>query len=210
MKGSRSLLVCLASLGAVLVASQARAEMYGFTGFSYTSSINTTAGISQLSVNVTDAGSGRALFTFTNVGSSAMSIADVYFDNGTSLASLFSITNGPGVNFSNGAAPPNLPGGNGASPPFVADFAMDSNAPVQPNGVNPGESLGITFNLSNDFSHLIDELNDSATRIGIHVQGFGNGGSETFVHSSVVPVPGALALAGLGMLLIAPIKKRLS
>lgn len=195
---------------ALVAGTQAQAEMYGFTGLSLTSATNVAGGQAQLSINVTDAGSNRALFTFNNVGSSAMSITDIYFDNGSALSSLYSITNGPGVSFSNGASPPNLPSGNTAIPPFVADFGMDSDPPPSHNGVSPGESVGITFNLSGDYSDLISELNSSVTRVGIHVQGFGNGGSETFVHSSVVPVPGALALAGLGMLLIAPIKKRLS
>jgi hypothetical protein len=39
------------------------------------------------------------------------------------------------------------------------------------------------------------------------VQGFSGGGSETFLN--VVPVPGPLALAMVGLLLIAPLKKRL-
>lgn len=196
-----------ALLLAGLSVTSVRAELYGFTGLSNNNLVDVLAGEAQLSVEVTDAGSGRALFTFRNVGSAAMSITDIYFDNGTALASLHSITNGPGVQFSNGATPPNLPAGNNAVPPFVMDFGMDSDPPVSHNGVNPGEFVGITINLNGDFSGLINELNSAATRIGIHVQGFAGGGSETFLN--IVPVPGPVALAAVGLLLIAPLKRRL-
>jgi len=69
------------------------------------------------------------------------------FDDG-SLVGIFSIDNSdPGVAFSDPAVPGNLPGANNASPAFVATtgFSADSDPPVQPNGVNPGETLGILF-----------------------------------------------------------------
>ena len=81
-----------------------------------------------------------------------------------------------------------------------AGFLADSDPPAQPNGVNPGEFLTIIFNLINGqtFADVINELDTAdELRIGIHVQGFANGGSESFVN---VPAPGALgvsALAGL-------------
>ena len=155
-------------------------------------------GAAQASVDVTDPGGGEVLFTFHNAGPAASSIADVYFDDGSLLAIAF-IINGPGVSFSQGASPPDLPGGNLASPPFTvtAGFSADSDAPVQPNGVNPGEALGIRFTLQGGASTLdvLDDLADGSLRIGIHVQGFATGGSESFVN---VPEPG-LALLGVAL-----------
>lgn len=194
-------------------AAQVRADMYGFYNLSANDVANAAAGESQLAVEVTDAGGGKALFHFTNTGAAAMSITDVYFDNGTVLGSLDAIINSAGVSFSDGASPPDLPSGTNATPDFNADFAMDSDSPVQPNGVNPGETLDVRFVLAGgkSFSDLLAELNNAATRIGIHVQGYANGGSEAFINTpnNVVPAPGALALGAAGFGLIGAIRRRL-
>ncbi|HEX5065147.1 MAG TPA: PEP-CTERM sorting domain-containing protein [Myxococcota bacterium] len=162
-------------------------------------------GEAQMSVDVTDPGGGQIDFTFHNVGAAASSIADVYWDDGT-LLSIFSITNGPGVSFSQGATPPDLPGGNNASPPFVTSvgFSADSDAPVEPNGVNPGEFLTVRFDLigGQSFANAISDLTDGDLRVGIHVQGFATGGSESFVNTPV-PEPGTLALFAGGVLALA-------
>jgi hypothetical protein len=158
------------------------------------------------------------LFTFNNVGGSASSIADVYFDDGTLLGlsairdkddSILALggLGDAGVDFtSGGASPPNLPGANNASPPFqvTAGFLADSDPPAQSNGVNPGEYLQIVFNLQAGKT-FADTLNALALagaagglRIGIHVQGFGSGGSESFVNAPV-PEPGTALLVSLGL-----------
>ena len=59
---------------------------------------------------------------------------------------------------------------------------------MQRNGVNPGEGMTIIFNLINEktFVETINALkyptDDNDLRIGIHVQGFANGGSESSSH----------------------------
>jgi hypothetical protein len=133
------------------------------------------------------------------------------------ISPLDSIINGPGVDFSVEASPKNLPGGNVSG--FKATYigvTADSNAPVQPNGVNPGETLQIVFDIAVGFSFqdVLKELNGlapastdpaDALRIGLHVQGFADGGSESFVNTgeggggpASVPEPGSLALLALG------------
>lgn len=158
-------------------------------------------GEAQLTVDVTDAGAGQVRFDFYNSGPSASSITDVYFDDG-SILGIATIINTPTmVEFSAGASPPNLPGANGASPAFVATagFSVDSDPPVQPLGVNPGEMLGLVYDLigGQDFNDVIAELSDGTLRIGIHVQGYGTGGSESFVNN--VPEPSTALLLATGL-----------
>ena len=55
----------------------------------------------------------------------------------------------PDVEFAVPATPGNLPAANQASPPFVTTqmFSADANPPPADKGVNPGETLGILFDL---------------------------------------------------------------
>ncbi len=209
----RWVLLVLALAFAASVAGSASATTFSFsTCVSNTSATNCATGFAQLFVDVTAGpGANQISFTFTNVGGSLSSITDVYFDDG-SLLGIASVINGTGVDFSQGATPGNLPAGNNASPPFVATagFTADSNPAVQPNGVNPGETLTIVFDLVNGktISDALDELASGAVRIGIHVQGFGDGGSESFVNSTSVPEPGTAALLALALVAIAGVRRR--
>jgi hypothetical protein len=164
-------------------------------------------------------------FHFTNTGPAACSITDVYFDNGT-LLGIASIDNSStGVSFSQLASPGDLPGGNNLVPPFVTTtgFSADSDPPAQPNGVNPGEYLGIIFDLQlgGIFQNIIDELATGELRIGIHVQGFASTGSEAFVNNGIVngngngnggngkiPAPGAVLLSSIGLGFVSWLRRR--
>ena len=193
----------VAALALTAIAPAAHSEMLSFGCITNESAQNCATGALQLTVEVLAAPNGQVQFIFRNIGSAASSIADVYFDDGT-LLGLASITNGPGVNFSQGASPGNLPGANNISPAFetTAGFNADSNPPVQPNGVNPGEALSIFFSLQSGgtYADVIRELYSAELRIGIHVQGFQNGSSESFVNLAPVPLPAAawMLIAGLG------------
>jgi hypothetical protein len=183
----------------------ASAVTFGFDCISNNLAGDCTIGEAQLSVDVTDPGSGRIDFTFRNVGAGASSIGDVYWDDSGVLDAIFAISGSPNVDFSEGASPGNLPAGNNASPPFSADFAADSNPPTQPNGVGPGEFLTVTFELGGvTFADAIQALNNGSMRVGIHVQGFASGGSESFV----IPEPGTFALVGSGLLALAIRRRR--
>jgi MYXO-CTERM domain-containing protein len=208
-KKAHVLALALGLAGATPIAS---AQIYAFDCITNTSTGNCAAGEAQLNVALSSSSGTQALFTFTNSGPAASSITDVYFDDGT-LLGIAAVFNSSGVDFSQGAAPPNLPGGNTIGFNTTAGFNADSNPPTQPNGVNPGETLGILFNLQagRTFSDVISDLASGALRIGVHVQGFGNGGSESFVNLAQ-PVPEASTLtylaAGLGVLGLAGALRR--
>ncbi|MBC8481834.1 MAG: hypothetical protein H8D47_04130 [Planctomycetes bacterium] len=174
-------------------------------------------GENQLFVDVNEGGTNQVLFTFRNTGPQASSIADIYFDDGALASFAFLDNSDPGVAFAQFASPGNLPGGNNLAVPFAATYSFDSDPPVQPKGINPGESLGITFNLlaGNDLQDVVDDLDDGTLRIGLHVQGFASEGSEAFVNngrdgngSGVVPAPGAILLGSIGIFFIGLIKRK--
>jgi hypothetical protein len=207
--------VLLILLGAVFLctAHPAFALKFGFDNITNNSAVDAAIGEAQLFIEVTDPGGSQVLFTFLNIGSDASSITDVYFDDG-SLDGIASIDNSdPGVSFSQGVSPGDLPGGNTISPPFVVteELLADSEPPVQANGVNPGESLGIFFDLQFDqnFSEVINELFASTLRVGIHVQGFDGGGSESFVNDpNPIPEPATMLLVGSGLIGLAGIGRK--
>jgi hypothetical protein len=169
-------------------------------------------------------GTNEVLFIFSNSGTTPSSITDIYFDDGALLGIADIINGGSGVSFGYPANPGNLPGPTNVYPTFETSgsgtdyFSADSNPSVQPNGVNPGESVGILFTLQTGrtFQNVIDAINvgfdptayytGSGTydgwespnlRIGIHVQGIGSESySQTYI---LTPVPGAVILGLLGL-----------
>ena len=197
-----------------IIAAPTEADLYSFAQI--TNNTSTSVG-AQLCVDVTSYGTNQVLFRFYNnpvefsefytTSPISSSICDVYFDDGALLV-IASIDNPPGVLFSQLAKPEDLPGGQNLSPPFetTSGFSADSDSPVIPNGVNPGESVGILFNLQPDktFGDVIRAINvgfsnpwsDDSLRIGIHVQSIGySGKSDSFI---MTPVPGAVILCLLG------------
>jgi len=207
-------LLTISLIAAVMLAigTPAKANVtYSFVCITNTSSTNAAIGEAQMFVDVSNLGGNNVLFTFRNIGPDASSICDVYFDDGA-LLGIASITGSGGVSFSQPATPANLPGGHTVLPPFVTtdEFSADSDPPAQPNGVNPGEWLGITFNLQTgqDFGDVTDDLASGALRIGIHVQAFPNGGSESFVNNGVIPAPGAILLGSIGVGLVGWLRRR--
>jgi hypothetical protein len=214
-------LCAAAAFSLFVTVPQAKAISYSFLNVTANNVANAAAGVSQLGVDVTAGpGANQVLFTFKNVGATAMSITDVYFDDGT-LLGIASLIESAGVAFTQGGSPPNLPGGTGINFNTTAGFLADSDSPsVAANGVNPGETLGVIFNLigGQTFADTINAINLSLAspgvdvtgglRIGIHVQAFGDGGSEAFINGGptpgggTTPVPdggATVALLGLGM-----------
>jgi opacity protein-like surface antigen len=142
------------------------------------------------------------------LGFQAMSITDIYFDDGTLLGMVTPIAGSSGTGYSQNATPVDLPAGNTLTPPFVTSvdpidnslkFSADSSNPAQ--GVNQvGEWVRIVFNLQSgkDFDDTIAALADGSLRVGLHITAYASNGSEAFVNNPV-PLPGAMLLFGAGM-----------
>lgn len=205
-------------LTVALLAIPVQADLYGFVNITGNSATDAAIGEAQMFVEVTGFGASQVLFTFTNVGPDPSSITDVYFDDGALIA-LDGLTDkdddatgafgDAGVDFSPLASPGDLPGGNAISPPFqtTAGFSADSDPSASSNGVNPGETLGVLFDLvgGKDLGDVISDLDSGALRIGIHVQAFEDGDSESFIN---IPAPSAVVLGMLGLSAVGLIRKR--
>ena len=227
--------VCVAAcaawmLGALALVSPALADpilldSYGFTVITSNNPVNGPIGSSQLGVDVMAESweATQVTFVFHNYGPVASSITGVYFDDGT-LLDISQIVNGPGVLFSEGGNPGDLPAGNNADPDFVVTqgFLATSDGAMA-NGVNPGEWLKVTFDLKKTdadvqqtASDTLAALVDGTLRIGIHVQAFAdNGKSESFVSDPLVPAPPLVPLpapvwAGLALFAGIGLKRKFS
>ncbi len=205
--------VCLVVIGLLLTcAPTSQADLYEFYNITHNNAGDAAIGEAQLTMDVTGLTGNRVQFEFLNAGPEASSITGVYFDDGDEpiLLDLASIDGSPGVAFHEGGSV--LPGGYSLSPRFVVTAGLEARAdpPVQPNGVNPDEYLRLVLDLQagSDAADVFDRLGTADLRVGIHVQGFDSGGSESFIDEPhpprppdppVTPLPGAVVLGGLGL-----------
>ena len=164
---------------------------------------NCTIGEAQLSVTLSSPNATQVRFDLANLlGGAASVIAGVYFDDSGLLGSIASIVNGAATSFAANGSPPTLPGGNNASPAFVEDFRVNATAPPPSNGVGPGETLGVIFDLAGGVTVAQAQaaFASGALRVGIHVIAFASGESESFVN---VPEPSGAVLVAAGLVALA-------
>jgi len=214
----RYLMIPVLAIGLALlfVTQQVHAISFGFHNITN----NAPSGVDvagQLFVDVIDPGrtSDQVLFWFRNEGPTPSFIDEVYFDDGTllKLAGIIdkddaALASPPapdfghsGVDFTqdslSSVKPPDLPGGNSISPKFdvTASLSAESDSPgTNKDGVDQTEWLGIVFDLADGktYTHVINDLNSGALRIGLHVQGIrtdtdDDGKSDSFVNSILDP-----------------------
>lgn len=232
----KSLLMVFAVVAVCLLTDYLQAgPTYGFTSITNNNLADAAAGEAQLSVEINDEGSNdegsnMVSFTFYNAGPEytgdveTMSITRVFFDDGTLLGISSIMTSedvdvSHDVSFVEGGKKDKLPAWNELDPPFITsqDFYSNAAAPTYWNGVGAGEWMKITFTLLDGvtYSDTLGALHTGFTnptgegdlRIGIHVQGFDSGGSESFI---AVPAPGALLLGCMGTTLVGWLRRRKS
>ena len=198
----------------LMVATTGRADVsqFSFTGLSLNNPANVVDGENQLLLEVSDPSPGEVLFQFFNLGPVASFIDNIYLDGPDGMYSFGHLEFDGQVYFEEGTPPPVLGGGNDLTPSFEADLRAGRPSGFDASyGVDPGESvLWYVIQNSGNFDDVLDDLADRDLRIGIKVQGFGNGGvdSDTFINGEVVPTPSAIVLGMLGLGSVGYLRRR--
>src|SRR4030042_2649119 len=134
MKTLISLIIAVAL--SLLCTNASAGTTYSFVNITNNDALNAAIGEAQLFVELGDLLGNQVTFTFGNTGPDASSITQMYFDDG-GLLSFASIDDSlAGVEFSQGASPPDLPGGNTVVPPFstTAGLSFGADPPLPPDG----------------------------------------------------------------------------
>lgn len=198
----------LTSVIVLIWAANSRADIYGFDCVTNNNPIDAGYGESQLSLKVAEYGTDSVSFTFFNdVGSDGVnadnycSITEIYFHDGV-LVDLDtpSLVNSLGVEFSTDkkTSPGHLPGYDAVD----FDLLFSADVPNSESGVDASEEwVRVVYALqpSVSFEDVLNGLNVGTMVIGVRARAFESGGSEGFINTQVVPLPGATLLGMLGL-----------
>ena len=164
--------------------------------------VDGTIGERQLSFTVSEVtGVDGVIFRFENKGELSCSLTDIYFESSLrTLEGILLLDGSDGVTFSQGADPGNMPRWKKVDFEPTSGMTADSDSPaVSQSGIdNPDEWLSITVATQAGLDQICQELDNQDIRIGIHVQAFDDGGSESFI----TPEPVSMAILALGGLML--------
>lgn len=193
-----------------IMATQSLAVTYGFSPLA-----NDFSQAEFLSLDVADAGNGKASFMFTNAEAAVSNITSILWDFSELDGNLKypSWTSHPYASFEEMKKVNAHPWGLNNVSGFGADYGLnrEKKGGVN-NGLNGGEWLNVVWALSGiTFDQLITALNSNDLMIGIHVQSVGPGGEESFgAVSAPTPIPGAVWLLGSGIIGLVGFRRKMS
>ena len=188
----------------LLLSTSVLATTYSFIGVN-ANEVNVS---NQLSLEVTQI-VDSVDFKFINAsGGEDVFVGTIYFDFlNANLFTDLDQTNSLGTVSFTGITPSNqnFPEGNGID--FETNAEADRNGAAS-NGINTGENLVLTALLSPgaDVNAL---LQSGGLRVGLHIQGYESGGSDSYVNGpSEVPLPAAAWLFGSALIGFAGFKRK--
>jgi hypothetical protein len=192
------------------VASAVHADVFGYDTVTTNSSYRGDVA-DQLFMDATAMGVGMSSVAFTNVGSLASSVTEIYFGSDEALnLNLDSVIYcSPGVDFNiTGASPENPPGMNDFGTWWTITIAAaEASQPAAQNGIGPLECLDlqVSYSGTSSFAELIQY---GQLQVALHVTGQPDGESDTFVNNTyIVPEPASLLLIGSAGLLIGFVRR---
>ena len=204
-------ILAVAGVAAVSAVSAAPASAFSFGNINPSDNKVGDNYVNDFSFTVENGGLNKVLFNIANNTSLAtMFIGSVYFDTGSNsnLLSNFgvNVNNTGKVNFARDNKPGNLAQSNNLQDPWSTDFSANFSAPQNDKkggsayGVHKGESLGLSF--TGNYANVVSALNAGTLRLGLHVQGIGEG-SDSFVstkssttNTEATPEPLTMLAAG--------------
>lgn len=181
------------------------ATTYSFVGVN-ANEVNVS---SQLSLDVTQVGNSVDFKFINALGGANVFIGTIYFDFlGSNLFSSLDQTGQQGTVSFTGVTPStqNFPEGNSIG--FTTNAEGDRNGGAA-NGINVGEYLIMTALLSPN-ANIDDLFANGGLRVGLHLQGYASGGSDSYVNSppNAVPIPAAGWLLGSALLGFMGLRRR--
>lgn len=217
-----TLWLCLAS--AVLVPlmgarSASASTQYCFNGLNCSNTYNKKVGEDQMKLTISAFGN-QVKMKFSNTGPKTSALTRIFFDDRNNRLGSYTMTDsGSGVDFSKNTSSSNLPNASYATPAFQSTLKFFANSPATTKGINPGEWLELCFNLkSGNLTNLLNDIKIRKLRIGLKVEGFKNGGWESFVNDckpcggddcgNPIPLPSAAGMGLVGLGLVCGVRRR--
>ena len=194
-------MLCISNVQAGLT-SLCEPHVFSWVSDSDANPVDGIIGEQQLSFTVSeDTGIDGVIFRFENNSELSCSLTDIYFESSLgTLEGILLLDGSDGVSFSQGADPGNMPRWKKVDFEPTLGMTAGSNSPaVSQSGIdNPDEWLSITVATQAGLDQICQELDNQDIRIGIHVQAFDDGGSESFI----TPEPVSMAILALGGLML--------